>query len=147
MDSTQGTNDDTVDWSHGKQLFELCQQKYEPLWIEGGSHCNLELYPQYMKHLKRFVTAMEKMPSNFAKIELDAGTSGLFEASRASFERSDISTKIISSDRRERRRMSTGCRERPRRSTDRKERTRKSVDFCENIGDGSVEKPRKSIDR
>jgi abhydrolase domain-containing protein 17 len=144
---TQGTNDDTVDWSHGKQLYELCQQKYEPLWIEGGNHCNLELYPQYIKHLKRFVTAIKKMPPNFAKIELSTGTSGLFEAPRTSSERLDTSMKIISSDRRERRRMSTGCRDRRRHSTDRRERMRKSVDFCENIRDGEVEKPRKSIDR
>ncbi|KAF3329728.1 alpha/beta hydrolase domain-containing protein 17C-like protein [Carex littledalei] len=142
-----GTDDDTIDWSHGKQLFELCHQKYEPLWIEGGNHCNLESYPQYIKHLKMFVTAIEKMPSNSAKIELGTGTSGLFEAPRTNSDRSDISREIVNSDRREKRRMSTGCRERPRNNTGRRERTRKSVDFCENIKDGGVEKPRKSIDR
>ncbi|GJN15886.1 hypothetical protein PR202_gb02831 [Eleusine coracana subsp. coracana] len=38
-----GTNDDVVDCSHGKRLWELSQQKYEPLWIEGGDHSNLEI--------------------------------------------------------------------------------------------------------
>ncbi|KAJ6684343.1 ALPHA/BETA-HYDROLASES SUPERFAMILY PROTEIN [Salix viminalis] len=31
-----GTSDEVVDCSHGKQLWELCKEKYEPLWINGG---------------------------------------------------------------------------------------------------------------
>ncbi len=31
-----------VDWSHGKQLYELSKEKYEPLWLKGGGHCNLD---------------------------------------------------------------------------------------------------------
>ncbi|XP_068643473.1 uncharacterized protein [Aristolochia californica] len=38
-----GTADEVVDCSHGKQLWEHCKEKYEPLWIKGGNHCNLEL--------------------------------------------------------------------------------------------------------
>ncbi|KAL1566638.1 alpha/beta hydrolase domain-containing protein 17B-like [Salvia divinorum] len=53
-----GTADEVVDCSHGKQLWELCKVKYEPLWINGGGHCNLELYPEFIKHLKRFVLAL-----------------------------------------------------------------------------------------
>ncbi|PHT89538.1 Alpha/beta hydrolase domain-containing protein 17B [Capsicum annuum] len=55
-----GTADDVVDFSHGKQLFDLCKQKYDPLWVEGGNHCDLELYPEYIKHLKKFISAIEK---------------------------------------------------------------------------------------
>ncbi|KAL0461546.1 UNVERIFIED_CONTAM: Alpha/beta hydrolase domain-containing protein 17C [Sesamum latifolium] len=55
-----GTEDDVVDCSHGKQLWELSKEKYEPLWIDGGNHCDLELYPEYIKHLKSFVLAIEK---------------------------------------------------------------------------------------
>lgn len=55
-----GTNDEIVDWSHGKRLWELCKHKYEPLWIKGGGHCNLELYPEYIKHLRKFIHAMKK---------------------------------------------------------------------------------------
>ncbi|CAI9758721.1 unnamed protein product [Fraxinus pennsylvanica] len=29
-----GTADDVVDCSHGKQLWELCKEKYEPLWVK-----------------------------------------------------------------------------------------------------------------
>ncbi|KAK9054553.1 hypothetical protein SSX86_025631 [Deinandra increscens subsp. villosa] len=59
-----GTSDEVVDCSHGKQLWELCQEKYEPLWIKGGKHCNLELYPEYIKHLKKFISAIDKTSSS-----------------------------------------------------------------------------------
>lgn len=55
-----GTADEVVDCSHGKQLWELCNQKYEPLWLNGGGHCNLELYPEFIKHLKKFVLSLNK---------------------------------------------------------------------------------------
>ncbi|XP_010279333.1 PREDICTED: protein ABHD17B-like isoform X2 [Nelumbo nucifera] len=55
-----GTADEVVDFSHGKQLWELCKEKYEPLWLNGGGHCNLELYPEYIKHLKKFVLTIGK---------------------------------------------------------------------------------------
>lgn len=56
----QGTADEVVDCSHGKQLWELCKEKYEPLWLSGGGHCNLELYPEFIKHLKKFVLNLNK---------------------------------------------------------------------------------------
>lgn len=55
-----GTADEVVDCSHGKQLWELCKVKYEPLWVNGGGHCNLELYPEFIKHLRKFVLALGK---------------------------------------------------------------------------------------
>ena len=56
----QGTSDDVVDWSHGKQLWELAKVKYEPLWLKGGGHSNLELYPDYIRHLRKFLISLEK---------------------------------------------------------------------------------------
>lgn len=56
-----GTNDETVDFYHGKRLWELAKDKYDPLWVQGGGHCNLETYPEYIKHLRKFVNAMEKI--------------------------------------------------------------------------------------
>ncbi|KAL0292431.1 UNVERIFIED_CONTAM: Alpha/beta hydrolase domain-containing protein 17C [Sesamum calycinum] len=56
-----GTSDDIVDLSHGKRLWELAKEKYEPLWVQGGGHCNLETFPEYIKHLRKFVNAMEKL--------------------------------------------------------------------------------------
>ncbi|KAL9231319.1 hypothetical protein vseg_006560 [Gypsophila vaccaria] len=61
-----GTADEVVDWSHGKQLHELCKEKYEPLWLTGGGHCNLELYPEYIRHLKKFVSFLNKSKSSAA---------------------------------------------------------------------------------
>jgi hypothetical protein len=49
-----------VDWSHGKQLHELSKEKYEPLWLKGGGHCNLELYPEYIKHLRKYLQTLER---------------------------------------------------------------------------------------
>ncbi|XP_038693846.1 uncharacterized protein LOC119991579 [Tripterygium wilfordii] len=38
------TEDEMVDISHGKQLWELCKEKYDPLWLKGGNHCNWDFY-------------------------------------------------------------------------------------------------------
>ncbi|KAH7692876.1 putative alpha/beta hydrolase protein [Dioscorea alata] len=54
-----GTDDDVVNWFHGNGLWKLAKEPYEPLWIKGGGHCNLELYPDYIRHLNRFVQEME----------------------------------------------------------------------------------------
>ncbi|XP_042424741.1 alpha/beta hydrolase domain-containing protein 17B-like isoform X1 [Zingiber officinale] len=59
-----GTADEVVDWLHGKQLWELSKNKYDPLWIDGGGHCNLELYPEFIEHLKKFIAATKKDGDN-----------------------------------------------------------------------------------
>ncbi|KAI3790363.1 hypothetical protein L2E82_03347 [Cichorium intybus] len=56
-----GTRDDIVDFSHGKRLWELAKDKYDPLWVQGGGHSNLESFPEYIKHMRKFVHAMEKL--------------------------------------------------------------------------------------
>ena len=56
-----GTSDEIVDLSHGKRLWELAKEKYDPLWVKGGGHCNLETFPEYIKHLRKFINAMEKV--------------------------------------------------------------------------------------
>ncbi|XP_068303271.1 uncharacterized protein [Pyrus communis] len=58
-----GTADEVVDSSHGKQLWVLCKEKYDPLWLSGGGHGNLELYPEFIKHLKKFVHSLGKSKS------------------------------------------------------------------------------------
>lgn len=50
-----------MDCSHGRQLWELCKDKYEPLWLKGGNHCDLELFPQYLTHLRNFISAVRKL--------------------------------------------------------------------------------------
>ncbi|TXG54211.1 hypothetical protein EZV62_019467 [Acer yangbiense] len=56
-----GTEDDVVNWLHGNKLWKMAREPYEPLWIKGGGHCNLELYPDYIRHLCRFIQEMENM--------------------------------------------------------------------------------------
>lgn len=75
-----GTNDDTVDWSHGKRLWELASEKYDPLWVQGGGHCNLETYPEYIKHLRKFVNAMEKHSFTKRSKQQMTSTSSLSES-------------------------------------------------------------------
>lgn len=105
----QGTADEVVDFSHGKQLWELCKEKYEPLWIKGGNHCDLELYPEYIRHLKKFVATVERTPSQ--KIISSRKSTDQFEPSRKSTDVFDVPS-----------RKSTDRREKPRRSTDRPEK-------------------------
>lgn len=104
----QGTADEVVDCSHGKQLWQLCQEKYEPLWLRGGNHCDLELYPEYSRHLKKFISTVEKARS------------------RRNGPRS-------STDRIEQFRRSTDCFEAPRKSNDWREKPRKSTDRPEKL--------------
>ncbi|KAJ8751850.1 hypothetical protein K2173_026048 [Erythroxylum novogranatense] len=125
-----GSADDVVDWSHGKQLWDLCKEKYEPLWVKGGNHCNLELYPQYIKHLKKFISAIEKS----SRLEKVSGeTPDLFQNPRKS---SDFRETRLGKEQREKFKTSTKQREIPRLSTDRRDKSRTSVD--------RTEKPRKN---
>lgn len=106
----QGTSDEVVDCSHGKQLWALCQEKYEPLWLKGGNHCDLELYPEYLKHLKKFISNVAKSPSqrNSSRKSIDQ----LPEHSRSSMDYVEAPRK--STDRREKRRQSTSKNEKVR---------------------------------
>ncbi|XP_076902784.1 uncharacterized protein LOC143557636 [Bidens hawaiensis] len=56
-----GMEDDVVSWLHGNRLWKKAKDPYEPLWIKGGNHCNLELYPDYIRHLYKFIYDMETM--------------------------------------------------------------------------------------
>ncbi|KAB2027731.1 hypothetical protein ERO13_D05G052300v2 [Gossypium hirsutum] len=67
-----GTDDEVVDWYHGKRLWELSKEKYEPLWVKGGGHCNLETYPEYIKHLRKFINTVEKISITKPEKELDS---------------------------------------------------------------------------
>lgn len=91
--SWQGTADEVVHHSHGKQLWELCKNKYDPLWVNGGGHCNLEIFPEFIRHLKKFVLSLNKSKAaaangsekvvvnsdNRSNKPLEVGTSDTFE--------------------------------------------------------------------
>ncbi|XVF54597.1 hypothetical protein PTKIN_Ptkin05aG0194400 [Pterospermum kingtungense] len=138
-----GTNDDVVDCSHGKKLWELCQEKYEPLWVKGGNHCDLELYSEYIRHLKKFISTVEKSSSlrngywrSTDGIEQSKQGSEYMEAPRRSVDRRDKPRK--STDNRDKPKKSTDNRAKPRKSTDCRDKPRKSID--------GWDKPRKSTD-
>ncbi|KAJ0988249.1 hypothetical protein J5N97_006605 [Dioscorea zingiberensis] len=149
-----GMDDDVVDFSHGKQLWELTKEKYEPLWIKGGNHCDLELFPEYIRHLKKFISAMEKSPP--ATQDGSTKSSNLSDPPRSSFGCFEISRKSIdqgiksmpTTDDKEKPRHSMDRREKPRDSADRREKPRKSLYHPDkNNHIDNHEKPRHSIDR
>nr|XP_043614519.1 alpha/beta hydrolase domain-containing protein 17B-like [Erigeron canadensis] len=137
-----GTDDDVVDYSHGKQLWELCVEKYEPLWIKGGNHCDLELFPEYIKHLKKFVSAVEKSArmKNVSESLTDTDTNP--RSSTESKEKSRPSAELP--------RPSTSS-ERSRSSLDRREKSKKNLENVEKSTNANAsdqpEKARNSIDR
>ncbi|PKA66108.1 hypothetical protein AXF42_Ash018397 [Apostasia shenzhenica] len=159
-----GTADDVVDCSHGRQLWELCKEKCEPLWLKGGKHCDLELFPEYIKHLKKFISTVQKSPSHRHSLrrstdhfEPSRRSTDCFEASRRSTDRrekprpsmdrlriSDNKSRSkekteklkFSLDYMEKSRRSVDCLERSRRTTDQLEKGRKSVDRLDRIWAG-----------
>lgn len=149
-----GTADDVVDYSHGKQLWELCTEKYEPLWIKGGNHCDLELYPEYIRHLKKFISAIEKSArarNGFTSFpdysEKPRNSTDCRDKTRPSTDLMENSRP--STDRREKPRPSTDSREKSRSSVDRREKSRKSLENVEKAINNTEqpEKARNSIDR
>ncbi|KAI3677432.1 hypothetical protein L2E82_51719 [Cichorium intybus] len=136
-----GTADDVVDCSHGKQLWELCVEKYEPLWVKGGNHCDLELYPEYIRHLKKFISAVEK--STRLKV-LSGSTTDHNDKHRVSTDCRDKPRH--STDRVDHSRPSTDGRDKSRSSVDRREKSKKTADHSTG-GVDQPEKARNSIDR
>ncbi|XP_016461482.1 uncharacterized protein LOC107784814 [Nicotiana tabacum] len=150
-----GTEDEVVDISHGKKLWELSKMKYEPLWVNGGNHCDLQVFPQFFTHLKKFITSVERQ-SDCQTIEesiidlnytLDITNEIKCRPSIEEVEKSRISTEqkqIIAI------RPSTDKRVlKPRISVDKREKPRKSMDYFgkARISTDLAERGRNSIDR
>ncbi|GAQ81440.1 Hypothetical protein KFL_000800180 [Klebsormidium nitens] len=55
-----GTADEVIDVSHGKKLVEMCKRAYEPLFVEGGTHCDLEFFSEYINHLRKLIRHLEE---------------------------------------------------------------------------------------
>ncbi|EEC72656.1 hypothetical protein OsI_06185 [Oryza sativa Indica Group] len=142
-----GTADEVVDCSHGRALWELSKVKYEPLWVKGGNHCNLELYPEYIKHLKKFVGAIEKSPPLYDESPESSGPSDNTQTNPEGTEESRKSTDCREKTRSSiDHRQSTDRRDKSRGSTDRRDKNRKSVDQPRASVD-QPDRPRKSVDR
>ncbi|XP_076940532.1 uncharacterized protein LOC143609766 [Bidens hawaiensis] len=135
-----GTADDVVDFSHGKQLWELCVEKYEPLWVKGGNHCDLELFPEYIRHLKKFISAVEKS----ARLKGPCGpVTDNGDKHRMSTDCRDKHRPSTDS------RLSVDCRDKSRSSVDRREKSKKNMEMGRRSTNSinQPEKGRNSIDR
>ncbi|KDP31416.1 hypothetical protein JCGZ_11792 [Jatropha curcas] len=151
-----GTEDDVVDFSHGKKLWELCKDKYEPLWLNGGNHCNLELYPEYLRHLRKFISAIEKLPPHLRTGPGQCTKNHPGQTSDTSAGDKDNSRP--STDYTDKEARPDGDKDKPRPSTDHKDneatpdgikdKPRPSTDHKDNEArpDGNKDKPRPSID-
>ncbi|CAN1845716.1 Alpha/beta hydrolase domain-containing protein 17C [Linum perenne] len=106
-----GTSDEVVDFSHGKQLWELCQEKYEPLWLKGDRR----------EKPRKSTDRPEKLKFHefkFSNVE-------------------KVDKLKIPFDQMERSRRSVEYYEKPRRSIDHQlEKGRKSVDWLDRIRAG-----------
>jgi abhydrolase domain-containing protein 17 len=134
-----------VDCSHGKRLWE------------GGDHSNLECFPVFIRHLKKFLSAMKKLPAeNGASTETEKSPAGsktpsdnvaLPGAPQLISQR--IGTSRKTTEHVDKHRRSTGYREKARTGAGKRERSRRSVDWTGRIKeeDEQLEKPRKSFDR
>ncbi|KAL8200644.1 hypothetical protein R6Q57_011983 [Mikania cordata] len=139
-----GTADDVVNCSHGKQLWELCTEKYEPLWVKGGNHCDLELFPEYIRHLKKFILAVEKS----ARLKNISGP--LTDNNDKHRMSTDCRDKHRpSTDWLDYSRLRTDCRDKSRSSVDRREKSKKNTETGRKSTStfDQPEKARNSIDR
>ncbi|KMZ72747.1 hypothetical protein ZOSMA_15G00850 [Zostera marina] len=145
-----GTADEVVDFSHGKKLWGLCKEKYEPLWLNGGNHCDLETYPEYLRHLKKFTSTVEKPPSQRVMWK-NSNTNNMSEPSRQSTDRHESSSRK-STDRRDLKSSSISKppkSEKIKKNFDLIEKSRRSVDCIQmsRKNNEHIDRARKSVDR
>ncbi|ESN96291.1 hypothetical protein HELRODRAFT_185081 [Helobdella robusta] len=50
-----GTEDEVVDFSHGQLIQQRCPRTVDPLWVDGAGHNDIEIFPQYIERLERFI--------------------------------------------------------------------------------------------
>ncbi|XP_015075028.1 alpha/beta hydrolase domain-containing protein 17B-like [Solanum pennellii] len=152
-----GTEDDIVDISHGKKLWELSKMKYEPLWVKGGNHCDLQVFPQFFTHLKKFIISLERQ-SDYCQtveesiIDLDYTLDITNEIKcRPSIEEIEKSSRISTEQKDQiiAIRPSTDSKLKPRISFDKREKPRKSMDYFgkSRSSTDQSERGRNSIDR
>ena len=50
-----GKNDEVIDISHGRAIYERCPRAVDPLWVDGAGHNDVEHFDKYVDRLVRFV--------------------------------------------------------------------------------------------
>lgn len=131
--------------------------KYEPLWVKGGNHCDLQVFPQFFTHLKKFIISLERQSDYCQTVEesiinldytLDItneikcrpSIEEIEKSSRISTEQKDQIIPI---------RPSTDSKLKPRISFDKREKPRRSMDYFgkSRSSTDQSERGRNSIDR
>ena len=65
-----GTEDEVIDFHHGLQIYELAKEKYDPLWVEGAGHNDIEHYAVYTE---RLIMMMKDLDETRRKREAKSG--------------------------------------------------------------------------
>ena len=55
-----GTRDEIIDIGNAKFLHSLCKHPVSPLWAEGYNHQNLDLSPEYLPKLDKYLRTLER---------------------------------------------------------------------------------------
>lgn len=113
----------------------------------------MELFPQYIRHLKKFISAIEKSHPRSGtvqvtnQLDIPRNSTDFREKSRPSTDQREKAR--VSVDQREKPRSSTDCREKVKVANGNGDRSRKLLDRPEKvvIGADQPEKARNSIDR
>jgi len=51
-----GKDDEVIDFSHGRAIYERCSHAVEPLWVEGAGHNDVEHFDEYIDRLVRYIS-------------------------------------------------------------------------------------------
>jgi abhydrolase domain-containing protein 17 len=51
-----GKDDEVIDISHGRAIYERCPRPVEPLWVEGAGHNDVEHFDEYIDRLLLFIS-------------------------------------------------------------------------------------------
>ncbi|KAI5078604.1 hypothetical protein GOP47_0006275 [Adiantum capillus-veneris] len=85
-----GTSDEVVDCSHGKRLWELCKEKYEPLWLKEKNPLNRNgsrKSTDRAEHSRKSVDRMEQSRKSTDRHDLSRKSADRLEQSRKSTDR------------------------------------------------------------
>ena len=122
----------------------------------GGKHCDLELFPEYLRHLKKFIHTVEKSPSHrhawreiIDRIEPSRKSVDCFEPSRKSTDRREKSRPTRDRSRTDHRYSNVEKTDKLKTSFDHIEKSRRSVDIFERPKRNmeQLDCGRKSVDR
>jgi len=51
--------DDIVPFRHAKELYEAAKNPFEPFFIDGPNHNNIDIIPEIYNHINKFLKALD----------------------------------------------------------------------------------------